>query len=110
LGFVGFEVDELGGGLIAGGTNADFLGAGQILVAFEAGFGAQLWADGGIDAGLADGAPEGEQFGGAGVDFSCWKKAAGKPARRSTAGTEIWCSCRRVAWMAASWGSVGRLL
>ncbi len=40
------------------------------LVAFEAGFGAELQADGGVGAGLADGAPEGEEFGGGGVNFS----------------------------------------
>ena len=102
LDFLGLGVDELNGGFVAGSANADFFGASELLVtgdtlegvvngaaandgdraglaAFEAGFGAELEADGRIGADLADGAPEREEFGGGGVDFLL-QEEGGRPS------------------------------
>ncbi len=98
LDFGGLGADELDGGFVAGGANADFLGAGQFfvtgyalesvaegtaadsgdgagLVALQTRLGPQLQADCGVGAGLTDGAPEGEQLGGCGVDFLLLEEA-----------------------------------
>ncbi len=50
-------------------------GNGRGLVALEAWFGAELEADGRVVAGLADGAPEREEFGGGDVDLFLLEEA-----------------------------------